>query len=117
MEDRTKTTDKMCRIEAQRDLARFKSAGGDMGATYLELVPKEPRFEMQPLLLQSHLSNISMRLRMGMEQQSDKANGGRCRCKEKQRGNRSECSVMDRKGFHLAACKWGGWCTRNRWPH
>lgn len=112
MEDRTKSTNKIYRLEAQRDLARFKSAGGDMGATYLELVPKESRFEMKPLLLPSHLFNISMRLRMGMEQQSDKANGGRCRCKEKPRGNKSDFSIMDRRGFHLTACKWGGWCTR-----
>ena len=47
-----------------------------MGSAYLELIPKEPRFEMQPLLLPTHLFSISMRLRMGMEQQSDKANGG-----------------------------------------
>ena len=35
MKDRTKSTNKIYRLEAQRDLARFKSAGGDMGATYL----------------------------------------------------------------------------------
>ena len=62
------------------DLARFRSAGGEMGPAYLGLIPKESRFEMKPLLprvLQTHLFSISMRLRMGMAQQPDKAQSKR----------------------------------------
>jgi hypothetical protein len=82
-----------------------------MASTYLELIPKESRYDMKALLMPTHLFNIALRLRMGVDQQPDKSNEGRCRCKEHPRGKKGENSVMDKKGFHLTACKWGGWCT------
>ena len=39
-----------------------------MASTYLELIPKESRFEMRSLLMPTHLSNIALRLRMGTDQ-------------------------------------------------
>ena len=55
-----------------------------------------------------HLFNIALRLRMGVDLDSTNGNGGRCICREKTRGQEGP-SVMDRKGFHLTACKWGAW--------
>ena len=106
--ERTKTTNAAEAVLAKRNLARFRSAGGKMASRFLELIPKQSRFERRPLLMPPHLFSIALRLRMGVDLDSTNGNGGRCICREKTRGQEGP-SVMDRKGFHLTACKWGAW--------
>ena len=85
MKERIETNDLERRTNAQIDLARFRSAGGKLASTFLELLPKRASFEMRPLLMPSHLFTIALRLRMGTNQDPDIGNGRRCRCKEEKK--------------------------------
>ena len=90
--------------------ARFISAGGKMAYHWLGLLPKLARLNRAPVRFESHLFRIALQYRSGLPCVPAQVRGARCRCntKEAKTGRRSR---MDKYGYHLSSCPWGGWRT------
>ena len=88
--------------------ARFMSAGGKTAYHWLGMLPRAARIARPPLVFESHLFRIALQYRSGIPCVSGMVAGGRCRCKTRQ-AKTGKRSVMDKFGFHLSACPWGGW--------
>ena len=81
-----------------------------MAYHWLGLLPKAARLDRAPIRFESHLFRIALQYRSGLPCVARQVWGARCRCKtrEEKTGRRS---IMDRYGYHLSACPWGGWRT------
>ena len=88
--------------------ARFMSAGGKTAYHWLGMLPRAARISRPPLIFESHLFRIALQYRSGLPCVDGMVAGARCRCKTRQ-AKTGKRSVMDKFGFHLSACPWGGW--------
>ena len=75
---------------------------------WLGMLPRAARISRPPLIFESHLFRIALQYRSGLPCVDGMVAGARCRCKTRQ-AKTGKRSVMDKFGFHLSACPWGGW--------
>ena len=83
-----------------------------MAYHWLGLLPKAARLDRAPVHFESHLFRIALQYRSGLPCVPKQVWGARCRCKTWEEKTGTRRSVMDRYGYHLSACPWGGWRIR-----